>query len=300
MPDFEKSGNYYYEVNKRNGHKTRISKDRYNSEKSKKVVRNTSTKRSSKNNVKKNTSTKKSSKKNNNTEIPKLFAPCMRDKGTIGKKRHLEMITYEVLFFEGSKRYQAQGKNPLCKGILTRFVSKDVAMQWEKATGKKIKIIKETLEQKKKREEEDKIFKERQKMEKILNQKTPSSSYYGEYLHNYSNTNHNTNNSNTNTKKVLRRKVKKENVNIDTVIRKKLQKVQKETLYNSIVQLHFRKKHNSMVYEYKVRVGKCPQTNNYIYEVIIENVTDTNMYQQVMNKTLVSTEKSLLDNLLKS
>ena len=69
MPDFEKSGNYYYEVNKRNGHKTRISKDRYNSEKSKKVVRNTST--------------KKSSKKNNNTEIPKLIAPCMRDKGTI-------------------------------------------------------------------------------------------------------------------------------------------------------------------------------------------------------------------------
>ena len=52
MPDFEKSGNYYYEVNKRNGHKTRISKDRFNSEKSKKVVRNTSTKRSSKNNVK--------------------------------------------------------------------------------------------------------------------------------------------------------------------------------------------------------------------------------------------------------
>lgn len=292
MPDFEKSGSYYYEVNKRNGHKTRISKEKYNSEKSKKVLRNTSIK-SSKNNVKKNTSTKKSSKKNTNTEIPKLSAPCMSDKGTIGKKRQLEMITYEVVFLEGDKRYQAQGKNPLCKGMLTRLVSKDVAMKWEKATGKKIKIIKETVEQKKKREEMDKLFKERQRMEKILNQKTLSSSYYRKDLHNYSNTN-----NNTNTKKVLRRKVKKENVNIDTVIKQKLQKVQKETLYNSIVQLHFRKKHNNMVYEYKVRVGKCPQTNNYIYEVIIENVTDTNMYQQVMNKTLVSTEKNLLDNLL--
>ena len=283
MPDFEKSGNYYYEVNKRNGHKTRISKDRYNSEKSKNIVRNTST--------------KKSFKKNNNTEIPKLFSRCMSNKGTGNKKRKLEMITYEVVFFEGSKRYQAKGENPYCKSKLFTFVSKDVAMQWEKATGKKVKIIKETVEQKKKREE----FRNRL-------EKNPVCSQCGEDLRNYYDTNHNnhnnhnTNNSNTNTKKVVRETKKKENkgINIDKVIKQKVQKVQKEKLYNSIVQLRFQKKHNTMIYEYKVRVGRCPQTNKYMYEVIIENVTDTNMYQQVMNKTLVSTEKSLLDNLLKS
>lgn len=82
----------------------------------------------------------------------KIFAPCMRDKGTIGKKRQLEMITYEIVFLEASKRYQAQGENPACKGKLTRFVTKDVAIQWEKETGKKAIVVKDTPEKKAARE----------------------------------------------------------------------------------------------------------------------------------------------------
>ena len=82
----------------------------------------------------------------------KLFAPCMRDKGTIGEKRQLEMVTYEIVFSEVSKRYQAQGENPACKGKLTRFVSNDVAIQWEKETGKKAIVVKDTPEKKAARE----------------------------------------------------------------------------------------------------------------------------------------------------
>lgn len=82
----------------------------------------------------------------------KLFARCMSDKGTADKKRRLEIVTYEVVFYESSKRYQAQGENPSCKGKLLTFCSKDVAMQWEKDTGKKVIVIKDTPQKKAERE----------------------------------------------------------------------------------------------------------------------------------------------------
>lgn len=157
-------------------------------------------------------------------------------------------------------------------------------MQWEKASGKKIKVIKETPE--------NKAIREKKHGEKSI------CSYCGENLSDHNNTKHNINHNNKE-KKVVRNKKKQESVNIDKIIKHQLQKINKEKLYISIVNLHFQKKHNNMIYEYKVRVGKCPQSTNYIYEVIIENITNTNAYKQVMNKTLVSTEKSLIDDLLK-
>ena len=99
----------------------------------------------------------------------KLLAPCMRDKGTIKNKRKLEMITYEVVFSEVSKRYQAQGENPACKGKLTRFISKDDAMKWEKDTGRKSIVIKDTPAKKAAREKRALKKKERalKKKEKV-------------------------------------------------------------------------------------------------------------------------------------
>jgi hypothetical protein len=64
----------------------------------------------------------------------------------------IKMDSFQVVFNLGSKRYQARGESAQCQSVLTRFVKKQFALDWEKSTGKKIQNVQPDPVKKKKRE----------------------------------------------------------------------------------------------------------------------------------------------------
>lgn len=94
--------------------------------------------------------------------VKKVYGRCMGKGPNMGKD--LEMVTYEVVMIEATGRYQAQGENPECKSKLVRFIPKEDALQWERDSGMKMRVHKDTPE--KKRAREEKARKKRERREK--------------------------------------------------------------------------------------------------------------------------------------
>ena len=56
--------------------------------------------------------------------------------------KSVKMDSFSIVNYKskGRNRYFARGESTLCKNPIMRVVSKDFAMDWEKSTGKKIKV----------------------------------------------------------------------------------------------------------------------------------------------------------------
>jgi hypothetical protein len=93
--------------------------------------------------------------------------------------KSVKMDAFSIVNYKsnGRNRYFARGESTSCKNPIMRVVSKDFAMDWEKSTGKKIKVQAPSVkkqkenEAKKKRKAERKLKKKEQEKAKKLREK---------------------------------------------------------------------------------------------------------------------------------
>ena len=91
--------------------------------------------------------------------------------------KQIKMDSFEVVKYKGTHLYMARGESSKCQSVLSRAVSKIFAIDWEKSTGKKIKVIppnpkkQKENEAKKKRKAERKSKKKEQEKAKKLREK---------------------------------------------------------------------------------------------------------------------------------
>ncbi len=75
---------------------------------------------------------------------------------------------------------------------------------------------------------------------------------------------------------------------LDEEIRKKLVKIGKEKLTHSMAHVETDLNMNGKTYKVYAKVGKCPQSNYYIYNIIAKHISDNKSYQTVYQKSLMS------------
>jgi len=57
------------------------------------------------------------------------------------RKKDVKMDSFDIVQYEGTNRYMARGNSTKCSHALSRAVGKQFALDWEKSTGKKIKVV---------------------------------------------------------------------------------------------------------------------------------------------------------------
>ena len=78
---------------------------------------------------------------------------------------------------------------------------------------------------------------------------------------------------------------------MDEEIRKK---IGKENLTHSMTHVETDLHMNGKTYKVYAKVGKCPRSNYYIYNIIAKHITNNKSYQTVYQKSLVSSSPILL------
>jgi len=71
-------------------------------------------------------------------------------------------------------------------------------------------------------------------------------------------------------------------------IRKKLEKIGEEKIKNSIVNFEKELKFNNKKYKVYAKIGKFPQSNYYIYNIVAKHISDNKNYKTVYQRSLVS------------
>jgi len=108
MPDYIKSGKYYYEVDKRNGKKIRISKDKFNKSKSNKSNKSNKIKSNKSNKIKSN-----KIKSNKNLDIETLIKDKIKNINKNKLLSNLLILNFDIV--KNNKKYHIDaevGKDP--------------------------------------------------------------------------------------------------------------------------------------------------------------------------------------------
>ena len=76
-------------------------------------------------------------------------------------------------------------------------------------------------------------------------------------------------------------------------IRKKIEKIGEEKITRSMVNFETELKVNGKKYNVYAKVGKYPDSNYYIYNVVAKHISNNNSYQTVYQRSLVSSNPIL-------
>ena len=83
-------------------------------------------------------------------------------------------------------------------------------------------------------------------------------------------------------------------LNMNSLIKEKLKKVNKSVLLNSMIGINFDVRRGKKLYNIKARLGKCPKSGYYVYRVNAQDVSDNSMSYSVFSRSLISTDIDIL------
>ena len=91
---------------------------------------------------------------------------------------------------------------------------------------------------------------------------------------------------------------KNKELNINNLIKNKIKKIDKSKILNSILGINFNTVKNGKTYEIYARLGRCPRTGYYIYNVNAISMSNNNMKEEIYSRSMMSSDKNILNKLL--